>query len=52
MCPTFGIVGPELWNVRDTHMADTVDRLLEHYEAQRPDTRAKAVVWEHNTPRR
>jgi erythromycin esterase len=23
--------GPESWNVRDTHMADTLDRLLEHY---------------------
>jgi erythromycin esterase len=41
--------GPESWNVRDTHMADTLDRLLEHYEARRPGTRAKAVVWEHNT---
>jgi erythromycin esterase len=41
--------GPESWNVRDTHMADTLDRLLEHYEATRPGTRSKAVVWEHNT---
>ncbi len=32
------------WNVRDVHMADTLDRLLRHYE---PD--AKAIVWEHNT---
>jgi erythromycin esterase-like protein len=30
------------WNVRDTHMADTLDRLLAH-------TGGKAVVWEHNT---
>ncbi len=30
------------WNVRDTHMADALDRLLEH-------TGRKAVVWEHNT---
>ncbi|MGY1609743.1 MULTISPECIES: erythromycin esterase family protein [unclassified Geodermatophilus] len=30
------------WNVRDVHMADTLDRLLAH-------TGAKAVVWEHNT---
>ncbi len=30
------------WNVRDTHMADTLDRLLAF------DGR-KAVVWEHNT---
>ena len=32
----------ESWNVRDVHMADTLDRLLAH-------TGAKAVVWEHNT---
>jgi erythromycin esterase len=33
------------WNVRDMHMADTLDRLLEH----RGDGRAKAIVWAHNT---
>ena len=32
----------ESWNVRDTHMADTLDRLLEV-------DGGKAVVWEHNT---
>jgi erythromycin esterase-like protein len=32
----------ESWNVRDVHMADTLDRLLE-FAGQ------KAVVWEHNT---
>ena len=32
----------ESWNVRDVHMADTLDRLLEH-------TGRRAVVWEHNT---
>ncbi|WP_329104020.1 erythromycin esterase family protein [Micromonospora sp. NBC_01699] len=36
--------GPQSWNVRDTHMADTLDRLLDRYG---PDTRA--VVWAHNT---
>jgi erythromycin esterase-like protein len=30
------------WNVRDVHMADTLDRLLAH-------AGDKAVVWEHNT---
>jgi erythromycin esterase-like protein len=30
------------WNVRDTHMVDTLDRLLEF-------AGDKAVVWEHNT---
>jgi erythromycin esterase len=34
----------ESWNIRDRHMADTLDRLLAH----RGPT-AKAIVWEHNT---
>jgi erythromycin esterase len=41
--------GAESWNVRDTHMADTVDGLLRHYADVRDDEGAKAVVWEHNT---
>jgi len=32
------------WNIRDTHMMDTLDRLLDHYGPQ-----SKAVVWAHNT---
>lgn len=32
------------WNLRDSHMADTLDRLLEH---RGPD--AKAIVWAHNS---
>jgi erythromycin esterase len=36
--------GPESWNVRDRHMAQTLDRLMRHHG---PD--AKAIVWEHNT---
>jgi erythromycin esterase len=36
--------GPESWNVRDHHMADTLDHLLAHHGEG-----AKAVVWEHNT---
>jgi erythromycin esterase-like protein len=32
------------WNVRDRHMAETLDRLLAHHGPG-----AKAVVWEHNT---
>jgi erythromycin esterase len=32
------------WNVRDTHMADTLDRLLDYHG---PD--AKGIVWAHNT---
>ncbi|MFL6053344.1 MAG: erythromycin esterase family protein [Actinoallomurus sp.] len=36
--------GPDSWNGRDTHMADTLDRLLHHHG---PD--ARAVVWAHNS---
>ncbi|GAA4934381.1 erythromycin esterase family protein [Streptomyces coeruleoprunus] len=36
--------GPESWNIRDHHMADTLDRLMEYHGPH-----AKAVVWEHNT---
>lgn len=34
----------ESWNVRDRHMAATLDRLVDHHGPA-----AKAVVWEHNT---
>ena len=34
----------ESWNVRDTHMAETLHRLLKHHGDS-----AKAIVWEHNT---
>lgn len=36
--------GPTSWNVRDTHMVETLERLWSHHG---PD--AKAIVWEHNT---
>ncbi|HEX2772609.1 MAG TPA: erythromycin esterase family protein [Micromonosporaceae bacterium] len=36
--------GSESWNVRDTHMADTLDRLMAFYGAD-----ARAVIWAHNT---
>jgi erythromycin esterase len=39
--------GPESWNVRDCHMADTLDQLLEHYSSGDAPA-AKAVLWEHN----
>lgn len=32
------------WNVRDTHMVDTLDRIVHHHGAG-----TKVVVWEHNT---
>jgi len=36
--------GPTSWNVRDTHMVETLERLMRHH-----GTGAKAIVWEHNT---
>lgn len=32
------------WNVRDEHMAETLNRLTTHYGPE-----CKAIVWEHNT---
>jgi erythromycin esterase len=34
----------ESWNIRDIHMADTIDRL-----ARRHRPASKGVIWEHNT---
>ncbi|HEX6307050.1 MAG TPA: erythromycin esterase family protein [Longimicrobiales bacterium] len=36
--------GPDSWNVRDQHMAETLERLLAHHGPA-----ARALVWEHNT---
>ena len=36
--------GPDSWNLRDTHMIETLDRLLKHHGPA-----SKAIVWEHNT---
>ena len=35
------------WNLRDRHMADTLDHLLAHLD--RHDGPARVVVWEHNS---
>ncbi|HEY7066896.1 MAG TPA: erythromycin esterase family protein [Chloroflexota bacterium] len=35
------------WNLRDCHMADTLDALIAHLSRTTP--RAKIVVWEHNS---
>ncbi len=35
------------WNLRDEHMADTLDRLLHHLAGRQGS--AKAVVWAHNS---
>lgn len=36
--------GPESWNIRDGHMVETLNRIMDFY-----GTYAKAIVWEHNT---
>jgi erythromycin esterase len=36
--------GPSSWNVRDTHMVETLERLMTHHGPN-----ARAIVWEHNT---
>lgn len=36
--------GAASWNVRDVHMMETLERLMEHHGPE-----AKAIVWEHNT---
>lgn len=36
--------GPASWNLRDTHMTDTLERLLAHH-----GTGSRGIVWEHNT---
>jgi erythromycin esterase-like protein len=36
--------GPQSWNGRDTHMADTLDRLLAFHGED-----ARGIVWAHNT---
>ncbi|MFB4309797.1 erythromycin esterase family protein [Actinomadura sp. GTD37] len=47
--------GPDSWNIRDVHMADTLDRLMEFHRPEPGDGGArgrgygKAVVWAHNT---
>jgi len=41
-------VGPESWNVRDGHMADTLDALRTHL-ADGDGRPGKVVVWAHNS---
>ncbi|ACE06741.1 hypothetical protein Aasi_1453 [Candidatus Amoebophilus asiaticus 5a2] len=36
--------GPDSWNIRDYHMMETLNRLLQFHGKE-----AKAIVWEHNT---
>lgn len=36
--------GPASWNLRDHHMVNTLERLMQFYGPE-----SKAIVWEHNT---
>ncbi|REE94603.1 erythromycin esterase-like protein [Paenibacillus taihuensis] len=36
--------GPDSWNIRDRHMVEALNRVMEFYGSA-----AKAIVWEHNT---
>jgi erythromycin esterase-like protein len=38
---------PNTWNLRDTHMANTLDDLFAHYEKH--GDKPKAIVWAHNS---
>lgn len=37
------------WNVRVHHMADTFDRLVDHYGSNPEGAGARGIVWAHNT---
>lgn len=37
------------WNLRDRHMAQTLDALLDHLDRHRSTDRARIVVWAHNS---
>ncbi len=36
--------GEDSWNVRDKHMVETLNTLMEHH-----DPNSKVIIWEHNT---
>ncbi|GAB2774409.1 erythromycin esterase family protein [Salinimicrobium soli] len=37
------------WNVRDSHMVETLNTLMKYHNAQSEHKDAKVIVWEHNT---
>ncbi len=39
--------GPDSWNLRDSHMAETLDALFDHLD--QPRLPSKIVVWAHNS---
>ena len=38
---------PNTWNLRHTHMVDTLDRLMEHLQTE--GEKPKAIIWAHNS---
>src|SRR5438093_10413517 len=38
---------PNTWNLRDTHMVDTLDDLMHHLEGH--GRQPKAILWAHNS---
>ena len=37
------------WNLRDTHMMDTLERLMDFYSQNDSNSKSKAIIWAHNT---
>ena len=40
--------GTATWNIRDTHMMDTLKRLMEFYYNNNKKDHPKSIVWAHN----
>jgi erythromycin esterase-like protein len=38
---------PNTWNLRDTHMVDTLDHLMDHLQSH--GEQPKAIIWAHNS---
>ncbi|HET9806995.1 MAG TPA: erythromycin esterase family protein [Nitrososphaeraceae archaeon] len=37
------------WNIRDTHMMETLERLITFHDEVKKQSNSKAIVWAHNT---
>ncbi|HEY6534588.1 MAG TPA: erythromycin esterase family protein [Candidatus Nitrosocosmicus sp.] len=37
------------WNLRDIHMMNTLERLMDFYSQNNGNSKSKAVIWAHNT---
>lgn len=43
------IVDVNSWNLRDTYMMDTLERLMDFHNKENNNKKSKAIVWAHNT---